>query len=137
RCCVGDLVGRGREERRGPPRESEAQARRSSPCGGLHRGGARGRLPDGTRVMRGRGLPFRLLIAHLLVVAVSLLAAAAVACLAGPPLFQEHLAMAGREVTGSERFHIQQAYQDAGLITVALAMAAALLWAMAAGCWGC
>lgn len=85
--------------------------------------------------MRGRGLPFRLLIAHLLVVAVSLLAAAAVACLAGPPLFQEHLAMAGREVTGSERFHIQQAYQDAGLITLAVAMATALVCALAASFW--
>lgn len=43
--------------------------------------------------------------------------------------------MAGREVTGTERFHIQQAYQDAGLITLAVAMATALVCALAASFW--
>lgn len=85
--------------------------------------------------MRRRGLAFRLLVAHLVVVAASLVAAAAVACLAGPPLFAEHLLMVGREVTGSERFHIQQAYRDANLITLAVAMATALVCALAASIW--
>lgn len=85
--------------------------------------------------MRRRGLAFRLLVAHVLVVAVSLLVAAAVACLAGPPLFHEHLLMTGREITDPERFHIQQAYQDAGLITLAVALATALVCAVAASFW--
>ena len=44
----------------------------------------------------GPGLTFRFLAAQVLVVVISLLVAAAVAPMVGPPLFHDHMMMTGR-----------------------------------------
>ena len=80
----------------------------------------------------GANLAFRFLIAQTVVVVISLLSAVAVASLVGPPLFHEHLLMAERS---DELRHVEQAYQDAGLITLAVAVPIALGCALLASFW--
>ncbi|AGF72192.1 sensor histidine kinase [Corynebacterium halotolerans] len=81
------------------------------------------------------GLTFRFLAAQVLVVTVSLIAAAAVASLVGPPLFHHHLLMADRSDPALELLHVEQAYRDAGLITLAVAVPTALICALLASLW--
>ena len=66
----------------------------------------------------GPGLTFRFLAAQVLVVVISLLMAAAVATMVGPTLF-----------------HAEQAYRDANLITLAVALPTALISALLASLW--
>ncbi|EEW50872.1 ATPase/histidine kinase/DNA gyrase B/HSP90 domain protein [Corynebacterium efficiens YS-314] len=73
---------------------------------------------------------FRFLAAQVLVVAISLSVAVAVASLVGPPLFHEHLVMAGLEDPSLEQFHAEQAYRYANLITLAVALPTALICAV-------
>lgn len=83
----------------------------------------------------GPGLTFRFLVAQVLVVAISLSVAVAVASLVGPPLFHDHLLMAGLEDPSLEQFHAEQAYRDANLITLAVAPPTALICALLASLW--
>lgn len=83
------------------------------------------------RPPRERGLAARFLLAQLLVVVASVLAAAVVASLAGPPLFHEHLLRAGTEPGSSQLFHAERAYRDASLWTLGVALLTALLCALA------
>ncbi|GAA4285623.1 HAMP domain-containing sensor histidine kinase [Brevibacterium daeguense] len=75
---------------------------------------------------RPQGLASRFLGAQLIVVTMSLLAAAMVATVAGPPLFHEHLELAGVPGPSQEQFHVERAYRDANLITLAVASATGL-----------
>ena len=82
--------------------------------------------------LRNSGLAARLFATQLIVVAASLLGAVAVATLAGPPLFHEHLELAGIPGGSSELFHVEQAYRDANLITLAVALSTGLACALLA-----
>ncbi|OYN87472.1 sensor histidine kinase [Parenemella sanctibonifatiensis] len=82
--------------------------------------------------LRNSGLPARLFATQLIVVAASLLGAVAVATLAGPPLFHEHLELAGIPGGSPELFHVEQAYRDANLITLAVALGTGLACALLA-----
>lgn len=82
--------------------------------------------------MSGRpGLTFRFLAAQLLVVAASLSAAVGVAWLAGPPIFHEHLVMAGHREGSAELLHAEQAYRDTTLLVLGVALGSAVVCALA------
>ena len=83
----------------------------------------------------GPGLTFRFLAAQVLVVVISLLMAAAVATMVGLTLFHDHMLMTGREDPSLELFHAEQAYRDANLITLAVALSTALISALLASLW--
>ena len=83
----------------------------------------------------GPGLTFRFLAAQVLVVVISLLMAAAVATMVGPTLFHDHMLMTGWEDPSLELFHAEQAYRDANLITLAVALPTALISALLASLW--
>lgn len=80
-------------------------------------------------------LTLRFLIAQVLVVIISLVAAVSVASLVGPSLFHEHLLMAGLSDPSLELLHVEQAYRDANLITLAVAVLTALGSALLASFW--
>ena len=84
---------------------------------------------------RPRGLVSRFLLAQLLVVAASLLAAVVVASVAGPAIFHEHLLMAGHPENSPELLHVEQAYRDTNLITLGVALGTALVCALGASLW--
>ncbi|AGF73876.1 sensor histidine kinase [Corynebacterium halotolerans] len=81
------------------------------------------------------GLTTRFLAAQVLVVAISLLVAAAVATMVGPTLFHDHMLMTGRDDPSLELFHAEQAYRDANLITLTVAVPTALICAVIASLW--
>jgi two-component system, OmpR family, sensor histidine kinase BaeS len=83
----------------------------------------------------GPGLARRFLAAQLLVVAVSLLAAVVVAVVAGPPIFHTHLVMAGSSQGSAELIHAEQAYRQANLIVLAVALGTALVCAALVSAW--
>ncbi|WP_257643177.1 sensor histidine kinase [Micrococcus luteus] len=72
------------------------------------------------------GLAARFFIAQLLVVAASVLAAVLVASLIGPPVFHEHLLRADEDPDASQLLHVEKAYRDANLWTLAVALVIAL-----------
>ncbi|QGU05963.1 sensor histidine kinase [Corynebacterium comes] len=80
-------------------------------------------------------LTLRFLAAQVLVVAISLLVAGAVASLVGPPVFHDHMLMTGQPDPSLELFHAEQAYRDANLITLAVALPTALICALIASLW--
>ncbi|HRO93989.1 HAMP domain-containing sensor histidine kinase [Citricoccus sp.] len=88
-----------------------------------------------SRRRRYQGLAARFLLAQLLVVAVSLLAAVVVVMVAGPPIFHEHLVMAGRSEGSAELTHAEQAYREANLIVLAVALSTALVCALLVSAW--
>ena len=77
------------------------------------------------------GLASRFLLAQAIVVAASILAAVAVASLAGPPIFHEHLIMAGHSENSPELLHVEQAYRDTNLIILGAALSTAVVCAAA------
>ena len=81
------------------------------------------------------GLASRFLIAQLLVVAASLVAAVVVASFAGPLLFHEHLLRAGVVRDSAQLLHAEQAYRDTNLITLVVALVTALACAVLAAFW--
>lgn len=81
------------------------------------------------------GLTWRFLAAQVLVVAIGLLVAGVVASLVGPPVFHDHMLMTGRDDPSLELFHAEQAYRDANLITLAVALPTALICALIASLW--
>ena len=80
---------------------------------------------------RNRGLASRYFLAQVIVVAASILAAVVVASLVGPPIFHEHLIMAGHAENSPELFHVEQAYRDTNLIILAAALGTAAVCAAA------
>jgi two-component system, OmpR family, sensor histidine kinase BaeS len=83
----------------------------------------------------GPGLARRFLVAQLLVVAASLLAAVVVAVVVGPPIFHTHLLMAGSSADSAELIHAEQAYREANLIVLAVALGTALVCAALVSAW--
>ncbi|WP_353510272.1 HAMP domain-containing sensor histidine kinase [Intrasporangium sp.] len=85
-----------------------------------------------SRSLGGRGgLASRLLLAQVLVLGASVVTAGAVAALFGPPLFHEHLLEAGQAPDSPQLAHIEQAYRDASLVSLAVALVIALACAAA------
>ncbi|WP_261775447.1 HAMP domain-containing protein, partial [Kocuria turfanensis] len=84
---------------------------------------------------RERSLATRFFTVQVLVVAASLAAAVVVASLMGPAIFHNHLIMAGHAENSPELLHVEQAYRDTNLITVAVALATALICALVASIW--
>ena len=80
---------------------------------------------------RNRGLASRFFLAQVIVVAASILAAVVVASLVGPPIFHEHLIMAGHAENSPELFHVEQAYRDTNLIILGAALGTAAVCAAA------
>lgn len=81
------------------------------------------------------GLTVRLLGSHLLVAVISLSAAAAVTGLVGPALFHHHLLMVGGSEESAELFHVEQAYREANLLTLLVALLTALTCALVMTWW--
>lgn len=81
-----------------------------------------------------RGLASRFMLGQVLVLLASVLTAWLVAAVVGPPLFHQHLLEAGHAPNSPELAHIEQAYRDASLVSlgvalvIALACAAAVTW---------
>jgi two-component system sensor histidine kinase BaeS len=87
-----------------------------------------GNLPSAVR--RVPGIAVRLLLAQSLVLVTGAATTGLVAAVVGPPLFREHLRMAGMPATPSEQFHAEQAYRYATAISVGVALAVAALTAL-------
>lgn len=83
---------------------------------------------------RGIAWGTRTFLAFALVVAASVLSAAIVALVVGPPLFHEHLLELGHTGGSAEMAHVEQAFLDAGVrslgagLVVALGLATLLAW---------
>ena len=95
--------------------------------------GMSGMRTDSSTGARG-GLASRLMLAQVLVLGASVVTAGVVAAIVGPPLFHEHLLEAGHAADSPQLAHIEQAYRDASLVSlgvalvIALACAAAVTW---------
>ena len=77
------------------------------------------------------GLASRLMLAQVLVLGASVVTAGAVAAVVGPPLFHQHLLEAGETPDSPQLAHIEQAYRDASLLSLAVALLIALACAAA------
>jgi signal transduction histidine kinase len=77
------------------------------------------------------GLATRLMLAQVLVLGASVVTAGAVAAIVGPPLFHQHLLEAGQVPDSPQLAHIEQAYRDASLVSLAVALVIALVCAAA------
>lgn len=73
----------------------------------------------------GFGMRRRLLLAQTLVLLAGGVTTWVVASLVGPPLFREHLHMAGVAHDSNEQFHAEQAYQHATALSIAVAITVA------------
>jgi len=76
------------------------------------------------------GLAVRLLIAQALVLVAGALTTWIVASLVGPSIFHDHLDQAGIQHTATETRHIEEAFSSALLISIALALLAAMAAAL-------
>lgn len=84
--------------------------------------------------MNGKGvaglrLGTRLFISQSVVSVASVVTAAAVAAIIGPPLFHEHLAASGQGVPSPAVTHIEEAFVSAGAVSLGIGLLAALLLA--------
>ncbi|GGG62112.1 two-component sensor histidine kinase [Kocuria dechangensis] len=84
---------------------------------------------------RHRGIASRFFLAQVLVVGVSILASGVVASLAGPPIFHEHMLIAGHPENSPELLHVERAYRDTNLITLGVALGTALICALVVSAW--
>jgi len=80
------------------------------------------------------GIGMRLLIAQTMVLAAGAATTFIVAAIVGPPLFREHLHLAGVAAGSDEQFHAEQAYQYATALSVGSAVGVAAVTAFA-GTW--
>ena len=78
------------------------------------------------------GFAARLMFAQVLVLGAGAITAWIVASAVGPELFREHLARAGDTHTPDETAHLEEAFGSALLLSVAVALAAAVVAALAA-----
>jgi two-component system sensor histidine kinase BaeS len=83
------------------------------------------------RLLRGRGIGVRLLLAQTMVVLAGAATTLIVAAIVGPPLFREHLHRAGVPAESSEQFHAEEAYTYATVISIGVALAVSALAALA------
>jgi two-component system sensor histidine kinase BaeS len=77
------------------------------------------------------GIGGRLLLAQSMVIVAGAVTSWFVALVVGPPLFREHLHRAGVPTLSDEQFHAEQAYRSATAISLAVAIGAAALAALA------
>lgn len=77
----------------------------------------------------GMGMRRRLLLAQTLVLLAGGLTTGLVAAVVGPPLFRDHLHMAGVPANSDEQFHAEEAYRSATAISIAIATTVAALTA--------
>ena len=82
-----------------------------------------------------RGFASRLLGAQGVVLAVTVVTAAAVAWVVGPPIFHDHLAQAGHALDAEGVDHVEQAYAAASYLSLGIALAVALGCAALASWW--
>lgn len=88
--------------------------------------------PDGGRTLRRTpGLAVRLLAAQVLVLLTGALTAWLVTAAIGPPLFEEHLHRAGSSASPTQVRHAEEAFRSANLISLSVALLAALTAALA------
>jgi signal transduction histidine kinase len=80
-------------------------------------------------VAKPKGLASRLMLAQVLVLVASILTAGLVALFVGPPLFHEHLLASGHTADSPELVHIEQAYRDASVVSLGVALVIALVCA--------
>lgn len=85
--------------------------------------------PKAGRLSRS-GLAVRLLIAQALVLVAGALTTWIVASVVGPSIFHDHLAQAGVAHTASETRHVEEAFSSALLISISLALLAAMAAAL-------
>jgi signal transduction histidine kinase len=83
------------------------------------------------RLLRGRGIGVRLLLAQTTVVLAGAATTWIVAAIVGPPLFREHLHRAGVPTESSEEFHAEEAYTYATVISIGVALGVSALAALA------
>jgi signal transduction histidine kinase len=76
------------------------------------------------------GMRRRLLLAQSLVLIAGGVTTWVVASMVGPPLFRDHLHMAGVAHNSNEQYHAEQAYQHATAISIAVAVAVAAITAL-------
>ncbi len=76
-----------------------------------------------------KGLAPRLMLSQVLVLVASILTAGLVALFVGPSLFHQHLIEAGHAANSPELTHIEQAYRDAYLVSLGVALVIALICA--------
>lgn len=70
------------------------------------------------------------MVAQGAVVTAGILTASTVAALIGPPLFHDHLLRAGMSATAAELGHVEQAYNEASFVSLAVALVIAVLCAL-------
>ena len=73
------------------------------------------------------GLAARLLVAHLLVVLTAAATAALVAAVVGPRIFHDHLGQVSAHDVDDTTVHAEEAFRDAGLVSLGVALLAALV----------
>jgi len=114
---------------RSPPTAAHAGAYLS--CRGHTGAMMRTPRPDAARSRWAtRSLGTRLMLAQGAVVTAGILTASTVAALIGPPLFHEHLLRAGMSATAAELEHVEQAYNEASFVSLAVALVIAVLCAL-------
>lgn len=82
--------------------------------------------------LSGFGMRRRLLLAQSVVLAAAGVTTWVVASAVGPPLFREHLTMAGVTHGSNEQYHAEQAYQHATALSIAVAISVAAVTALIA-----
>lgn len=82
-------------------------------------------------MVKPKGLASRLMLAQVLVLVASILTAGLVALFVGPPLFHQHLLESGHSDDSPELVHIEQAYRDASVVSLGVALIIALVCAAA------
>ena len=92
--------------------------------------------PSSRRVpQRGRSLVGRLFLSYALVISAGVATAGLVAVAIGPPLFHDHLIAAGHSAGAANLDHVEEAYADASLISLGVALAVSSILALAVSWW--
>ena len=78
---------------------------------------------------RGGGMPWgtKMFLTQAMVLVASIAIASLVASVVGPPLFHDHLSQIGRQISDAELPHIEQAFIDAGVASLAVGFVVALV----------
>lgn len=85
--------------------------------------------------VKSRSLTSRLFLSYALVVVVGTITAGLVAAVIGPPFFHDHLIAAGNTTGAADLDHVEEAYADATLISLGVALAVSSSAALAVSWW--
>ncbi|MEA5116281.1 MAG: HAMP domain-containing protein, partial [Propionicimonas sp.] len=83
------------------------------------------------RTVAGWRLGTRLFVAQAAALVAIVITAGLVAAILGPPLFHDHLVQAGHPTDADEVPHIEQAFADAGVLSLTVGLLVALVFALA------